>query len=177
MRRILMDFNNLSKSWISNNLWHFFSEFMLCNESGNLLTDTRLFLGDIVDQNCEDNILDGDPSYPQRDIYLRFFIGAMIDSMCFMAVLSRKVFKDSISPKFSSRWSILKQPERMRVSREFNLLKLLGRLLRLLQPFKFTKTRWWRSPIDWWTSNKLVQSLSNNFSSLGSFEKSGVWVR
>jgi len=92
---------------------------------------------------------------------------------CFTAVLSEiRVVKDSICTISSSNMSIFKQPDRIRVSTDFNLYISLGRLLRLVQSFKFIKSRLWRSPMDWCTLRNLGQSLRMSFSRLGSPEKS-----
>jgi len=98
------------------------SAFKPCSEAGNRLTDFGLFLGDIQDQRSEGSDLDGDPLHPQSDKYLRFFSCTMVHGTCLIAVLSaRKVVKDSICPNSSAKLSILEQPERMRVWRDFNL--------------------------------------------------------
>ena len=98
-----------------------FSEYKPCSEAGNRLTDMGLFLGDIQDQNCEDNDLGDDPLHPSRDKYLRFLSLTMVTGTCLIAVLSAsRVVKDSIFPKLSAKLSIL-EPERMRVSRDLNL--------------------------------------------------------
>ena len=49
--------------------------------------------------------------------------------------------------------SILKQPERMKVLKDFNLYNSFGRLLRLVQPFKFISSILRRSPMDFSTTN------------------------
>jgi hypothetical protein len=53
---------------------------------------------------------------------------------------------------------------------------LPGRVLRLLQFLKFRKRRRPRIPMESWTSTKLTQSLSNNFSRQGKPSKLGVLV-
>jgi len=65
----------------------------------------------------------------------------------------------------------------MKVLKDFNLYTSLGRLLRLVQSFKFISSRLQRSPMDWCTLHKLGQSFRMSFSRLGNPEKSGVSLK
>lgn len=95
-----------------------------------------------------------------------------------MAVSSAvRVINDTISPKSSGKVLSFEQPERIRVSRDFNMEKPFGRDLRHLQSFKFIKMSAFSSPMVGCNSTKLLQSLSFSVSRLGSFENSGVYVR
>ncbi|KEH35870.1 hypothetical protein MtrunA17_Chr3g0135601 [Medicago truncatula] len=95
-----------------------------------------------------------------------------------IAVLfATKVVKDFIYSMSSSNLLIFKQPERMRVFRDFNLYVLLGRLHRLIQSSKFIRRILSRCPMLGEISDNIGQSLSTSFSRLGMFEKSRLRVR
>ena len=70
----------------------------------------------------------------------------------------------------------LEQPERIRISRDF-ISSLGGRLVRLVQSFRFNKVRRLSTPTDGWTSTKFVQPSKSILSSRGASEKSGVLIR
>jgi len=141
------------------------------------IRDRGFIVGDIQDQMIEGKTLRDNPSYPHREIYPMLFNLTIEKGTCFTAVsLAIRVVKDSICTISSSNLSIL-EPDMMRVFKDFNLYISLGRLLRLVQSFKFIQRRFWRSPMDWCTLHKLGQSLRISFSRLGSFEKSGVSVK
>jgi len=65
----------------------------------------------------------------------------------------------------------------MKVLKEVNVYTSLGRLLKLVQSFKFISNRLQRCPMDWCTLHKLGQSFRMSFSRLGSPEKSGVSLK
>jgi len=82
----------------------------------------RVFLGDIQDRIIDGNTSCEDPSYPHREIYPMLFDLSNEKGTLVIAVLfASRVVKDSICSKSSSNLSIFKQPERMRVCRDFNL--------------------------------------------------------
>ncbi|KAK2986979.1 hypothetical protein RJ640_024877, partial [Escallonia rubra] len=88
---------------------------------------------------------------------------------------ARNTLKDSIILISSGNWSRLEQPEIISVSRTLSLPMVLGSFLSLLQPSRFNETRLVsRSPIESWTSTKLLHSLRINLSRLGSIENSGI---
>ena len=82
----------------------------------------------------------------------------------------------SMSLANSGIFLTLEQPERIRISRDF-ISSLRGRLLRLVQSFRFNKVRRSSTPTDGWTSTKSVQPSKSILSSCGAFEKSGVLIR
>jgi hypothetical protein len=73
--------------------------------------------------------------------------------------------------------SIFVQPERMRVFKDFNWYIFSGKLLRLVQSFKFIRRILLRSPMDWCILDKFGQSFMISFSRFGSFEKSGLFFK
>jgi len=126
----------------------------------------------------EEKILVDNPSNPHRDIYPMLFELTIEKGTCFTAVFSAtRVIKDFICAISSSNMPIFKQPERMKVLKDFNLYTSLGRLLRLIQSFKFISSRLRRSPMDWCTLRKLGQSFRMSSSRFGSPEKSGVSLK
>ena len=135
-------------------------------------------VGDIQYRMTEGKTLCENPSNPHRDIYPMLFEITNEKGTCFTAVFSAiRVVKDSICTISFSNMLIFEQPDKMRVFKDFNLYISLGRLLRLVQSFKFIKRRLLSFPMDWCTLHKLGQSLRMSFSRLGSVEKSGVSVK
>ena len=76
-------------------------------------------------------------------------------------------------PNSSGNTSSFKQPDKLRVLRDFKLEMLLGRFLTFLHPSKFSKTSFSKCPIDSWTSTKLVQPSSISISKCGTRKKFG----
>jgi len=114
----------------------------------------------------------------RRDMYPMPFELTIEKGTCFTAIFSViRVIKDSKCAISLSLMSILEQPERMRVFKDFNLYILLGRLLRLVQSFKFSSKRLQRHPIDGCTLRNLGQHFRMSCSRLGSPLKSGVVVK
>jgi len=99
---------------------------------------------DIQDRIIEGKRLLGNLSNPRRDTYPMLFDLTIEKGTCLTAVFSAiRVIKDSICMVSFSNRSIIEQPERMRVFKDFNLYNSRGRLLRLVhvvfQPPIFTK--------------------------------------
>ena len=117
------------------------------------------------------------PSNPRRDIYPMLFGLTIIKGNCFITVFSAIVMKDFIRTISFFIRSIFEQPDRIRVFKHFSLYISPGRLLRLVQSFKFSSIRLQRHPIDWCTLRNLGQSLRMSCSRLGSPEKSGVSIK
>jgi len=135
-------------------------------------------VGDIQHRIIEGKRLRGNPSNPRRDIYTMLFDLTIEKGTCLTAVFSAiRVIKDSICTVSFSNRSIIEQPERMRVFKDFNMYISAGRLFRLVQSFKFSSVRLERHPIDWCTLRNLGQSLRMSCSRLGSSEKSGVSIK
>ena len=130
-------------------------------------------VGDIQERMIEGKRLGGNLSNPRRDTYPRLFDLTIEKGTC----LTIRVIKDSICTVSFSNRSIIEHPERMTVFKDFNKYTSAGRLLRLVQSFKFSSVRLERHPIDWCTLRNLGQSFRMSCSRLGSPEKSGVFVK
>jgi len=138
----------------------------------------EIVVGDIQDRMIEGKRLRGNLSNPRRDIYPMLFDLTIEKGTCLTAVFSAiRVIKDFIcSVSFSNR-SIIEHPERMSVFKDFNIYTSAGRLLKLVQSFKFSSVRLDRHPIDWCTSCNPGQSLRMSCSRLDNPEKLGVSIK
>lgn len=76
-------------------------------------------------------------------------------------------------PENSGTFFTFEQPERIKTSRTLMLMRD-GRLVRLMQSFKFKKMSFSAVKIDGWMLTKLVQSSSSNLLRFGMFAKFGV---
>ena len=117
-------------------------------------------------------------SHPLKDIYPMLFGLTIVKGNCFINLFSAIiVMKDFISTISFSIKAIIEQPDRIRVFKHFSLYISLGRLLRLVQSFKFSSIRLQRHAIEECISRNLGQSLRMSCSRLGSLEKSGVSIK
>ena len=106
-------------------------------------------LGDIHDEKRDNQDLEDFPLHPDNDTVLRFFKRPKENGRCLIEVLSASNSdKAVIFPISSGNASSFKQPDKLRVSRDFKLEMLFGRFLRFLHPSKFNKTSLPRCPID-----------------------------
>ena len=138
----------------------------------------RFILGDIQDWMIEGNTFRAGPSNPHNDIYPMLLERTIEKGIFFTQVLSAiRVVKDSICAISSSHWSIFEQPDRINVFTDFNMYNSWGRLLRLVQSFKFINKILQRSPMDLCISSKFGQSLRMTCARLGIPEKSGVSLK
>jgi len=92
-------------------------------------------VGNIQDRMIEGKKLCDNPSNPRRDMYPKLFELTIEKGTCFTTVFSAiRVTRDFICTISFSDRSILEQPERMRVLKDFNIYIPTGRFLRLVQP-------------------------------------------
>ena len=78
--------------------------------------------------------------HPLNDNFLSLFNCPTDEGSCLIAVSSASSsVKDSITPKCSGKFSSLEHILMSRVSRDFKLQMLSGRLIRLQHPFKLTQ--------------------------------------
>ena len=115
-------------------------EHKLEKEAGSKFMALELF-GDIHDEKCDNQDFDDCPLHPDNDTIFRFFKRPKEDGSYLIAVLSAKNSDNAvIFPNSSGNSSIFKQPDKLRVSRDFKLEMLRGRFLKFSHPSKFNET-------------------------------------
>lgn len=117
-------------------------------EAGSKLVGFEL--GNIPDNNREIQDSEACPNLHSDNVrVLRFVKRPKEDGSRLIAVLSaRNSLRAIIYPKSSGSTVSFEQPDKLRVSRDFELEMLVGRFLRFLHPFKLSKTSLFRCPID-----------------------------
>ena len=116
--------------------------------------------------------------YPTSDNLVSFFKYPIEAGSCLIAVpFANNSVNASISPKNSGNLSSCEHKLIFRVSIDFKLQMLSGRVFILQHPSKFNKTSLFKCPIDGCTLAKLVQAASLSISRLGSPWKFGVLTR
>ena len=105
--------------------------------------------GDIHDEKRDNQDFEDCPLHPDNDTVLRFFKRPKENGSCLIEVLSASNSdKAVIFPNSSGNSSIFKQPDKLRVSRDFKLEMLRGRFLRFSHPSKFNETSLSIYPMD-----------------------------
>ena len=134
--------------------------------------------GDIHDEKFDNQDFEDCSLHPDNDTVLRFLKRPKEDGSFLIAVLSASNSDKAVMfPNSSGNSSSFKQPDKLRVLRDFKLEMLLGRFLTFLHPSKFSKTSFSKCPIDSWTSTKLEQPSSISISKCGTRKKFGDLVR
>ena len=117
-------------------------------DAGSKLIEFKLF-GDLHDERSENQDFEDCSLHPDNNRVLRFFKKPMEDGSCLIAVPSASsCVKAIIFPNSSGNLSSFKQPDKLRVSRDFKFEMLFGRFLKFLHPSKFSETSLFRSPMD-----------------------------
>jgi hypothetical protein len=122
-----------------------------CNpemEAGSKLTGFKLFC-DIHDEKSDNQDFADCSLNPNNNRVFKFFKRPKEDGSCLIAVPSASNFvKAIIFPNSSGNLSTFKQPDKLKVSRDFKFEMLLGRFLKFLHPSKFSETSLSRFPMD-----------------------------
>jgi hypothetical protein len=109
----------------------------------------KLDFGDINDERGNTQGFEGCLLHPDNDAISRFFKRPKDDGSCLIATSSASSsVKAIIFPILFGNLSIFKQPDKSRVLRDSKLEMLLGRSIRILHPFKFSKTSFPKPPMD-----------------------------
>jgi hypothetical protein len=117
-------------------------------EAGGKLIGFKLF-GDIHDERSDNQDLEDCSLNPDNNRVLRFFKRPKEDGSCLIAIPSASnSVKAIIFPNSSGNFSTFKQPDKLKVSRDFKFEMFLGRFLKFLHPSKFSEMSLFRFPMD-----------------------------